>query len=288
MSSSNSSAAPPPSPTSHSEQIHNRIAAAVKSVLPSTESCLVGSVSKHTLRDTISFSNLNAMHGHVKAEAKESPQCDFIAASGQRLVYSSRFGTLQPSAAVTALTTGRKRQRDAEATQENTALTSAEEVRRRVTSAEGMKNEDAARISSALYGVLTSLKGPSGEEVVQSYAVFVKQISQFGYTGPIIVLALRCTSGVPIPVSTLKRALGTCWNDGIVTVQRTYAPLGLEEKDLPLSEEGNVAAQMGNAPLLIAATAGRPSLEKKKNSESEPTPLSTNKTVVSADNSPKK
>jgi len=228
------------------------------------------------------------MHGHVKAEAKESPQCDFIAASGHRLVYSSRFGTLQPSAVVTASTTGRKRQRAAELAQENTALTSAEEVQRRVTSAEGMNPEDASRISSALYGVLTGLRGPSGEEVVQSYAVLVKQISQFGYTGPIIVLALRCTSGVAIPVSTLKRALGTCWNDGIVTVQRTYAPLGLEEKDLPLSEEGSAAAEMGNAPLLIAATAGRPSLEKKKNSESMPLTMSTDKAANSADNSSKK
>lgn len=288
MSSSNSDGAAPSPPALNSEQIHARIAAALKSVVPSTESRLVGSVSKHTLPDTISFSNLNAMHGHVKTEAKESPQCDFIAASGQRLVYSSRFGTLQPSAVVTASTTGRKRQRAADSAQDNTALTSAEEVQRRVTSAEGMNLEDASRISSALYGVLTSLKGPSGEEVVQSYAVLVKQISQFGYTGPIIVLALRCTSGVAIPVSTLKRALGSCWNDGIVTVQRTYAPLGLEEKDLPLSEEGSAAAEMGNAPLLIAATAGRPSLEKKKNGEPMPSTMSTDSATISADNSSKK
>ena len=47
------------------------------------------------------------------------------------------------------------------------------------------------------------------------------------------------------------------------------------------------SADAAIAPLLIAATAGRSSLEKK-NSEPVPTPMSTDKAVASADNLPKK
>ena len=249
-----------------------------------TDSRFVGCVSRHALPSTVSFATLAGLHHAVKLEAKRAAQCDYVAASGRTLVFSSRIGavpsveTLPPAALVAGggPANGRKRGREddgalapppekraarrgASGSTADSELRAAEAAVERVRAAAKAASVDAAdveRAAGALFRVLADLRGEAGEAIVQSYAVLVKRISQFGYTGPVVVLALRCYSGIPIPVSDLKRALGPCWSDGVVSIERTYAPLGLEDADLPLTSEGQAAAELGNAPLLVVATAG--------------------------------
>ena len=247
-----------------------------------TDSRLVGCVSRHALPATVSFAALAGLHHAVKLEAKQLPQCDYVAASGSALVFSSRMGGGADGASPAS--SSRKRGRESGGALElpsgkrparaDSQLRDAETAVERVRAAAKAESVDAAdveRASGALFRVLTELRGAGGEAVVQSYAVLVKRVTQSGYTGPIVVLALRCHSGIPIPVSELKHALGACWSDGVVTVERTYAPLGLGDADLPLTPEGEAAAELGNAPLLVVATAGGAA---KTSGTAEPSPAS--------------
>jgi hypothetical protein len=268
-----------------------------------TDSRFVGCVSRHALPSTVSFATLAGLHHAVKLEAKRAAQCDYVAASGRTLVFSSRIGavpsveTLPPAALVAGggPANGRKRGREDDGalapppekraarrgasggsgSAADSELRAAEAAVERVRAAAKAASVDAAdveRAAGALFRVLADLRGAAGEAIVQSYAVLVKRISQFGYSGPVVVLALRCYSGIPIPVSDLKRALGPCWSDGIVTIERTYAPLGLEDADLPLTSEGQAAAELGNAPLLVVATAGGASRAPESAPGSAPEP----------------
>jgi hypothetical protein len=266
-------------------EAHGRLADAAARA-GATDSRFVGCVSRHALPSTVSFSTLAKLHQAVKLEAKRAAQCDYVAASGRTLVFSSRIGavpsveTMPPAALVAgggpASGASRKRGRGDEGalapppgkraarrggsgSAADSELRAAEAAVERVRAAAKAASVDAAdveRAAGALFRVLADLRGAAGEAIVQSYAVLVKRISQFGYSGPVVVLALRCYSGIPIPVSELKRALGPCWSDGVVSVERTYPPLGLEDADLPLTSEGQAAAELGNAPLLVVATAG--------------------------------
>ena len=257
-------------PRESANEAHARLAEAAARA-GATDSRFVGCVSRHALPATVSFATLAGLHHAVKLEAKQLAQCDYVAASGSALVFSSRMGGAAPAAQPPAQpASSRKRGREPaddalplppgkRAARADSQLRDAEAAVGRVraaASAESVDGADVERASGALFRVLADLRGAGGEAVVQSYAVLVKRVTQFGYTGPIVVLALRCHSGIPIPVSDLKRALGPCWSDGVVTVERAYAPLGLGDADLPLTPEGETAAELGNAPLLVVATAG--------------------------------
>lgn len=258
-------------PRESASEAHARLAEAAARA-GAADSRLVGCVSRHALPKTVSFAALAGLHHAVKLEAKRIPQCDYVAASGSALVFSSRMGGAAPAAAAAdPPPASRKRgrepaddalplppgKRSARADSELRAAEAAVGRVRAAAATESVDEADVERASGALFRVLADLRGAGGEAIVQSYAVLVKRITQFGFTGSAVVLALRCYSGIPIPVSALKRALGPCWSDGVVTVERTYAPLGLEDADLPLTPEGEAAAELGNAPLLVVATAGR-------------------------------
>ena len=112
-----------------------------------------------------------------------------------------------------------------------------------------MKDEDTAEFL-CIVRRLTSLKDPrrgSGAVVRSSreadFAVWLHC--------PIIVLRFAAPRH-PRPGFNAQTHTENVLDGGIIAVQRT--PLGLEEKDLPLSEEGNVAAR-GQRAALIAATA---------------------------------
>jgi len=259
-------------PRESAHEAHARLAQ-IAGRAGATDSRFVGCVSRHALPTTVSFATLAGLHHAVKLEAKQLTQCDYVAASGSALVFSSRMGdggAVGAVGGVGAPAASRKRGRESadgalplppgkRPARADSRLRDAEAAIERVRAAaatESIDGADVERASGALFRVLTDLRGAGGEAVVQSYAVLVKRVTQFGYTGPIVVLALRCHSGIPIPVSDLKRALGACWSDGVVTVERTYAPLGLGDADLPLTPEGEAAAELGNAPLLVVATAG--------------------------------
>jgi len=102
-----------------------------------------------------------------------------------------------------------------------------------------------------LIKLVTQLRGPSQEILVQSYAMLGKKL-QASDERPRIVLALRLNAGIPVPVSQLKRCLGVCWRDGVVST--APAVNGVCDADLPLTEEGAASMVFGNAPMLLVTS----------------------------------
>ena len=104
--------------------------------------------------------------------------------------------------------------------------------------------------------VVTELRGPAQEILIQSYAMLSKKL-QDSDSRPKIVLAMRLNAGIPVPVTQLKRCLGQCWRDGLVSVEPSVG--GVCGSDLPLSEEGAASMEQGNAPMLVVTSVPLPS-----------------------------
>ena len=101
-----------------------------------------------------------------------------------------------------------------------------------------------------------SLRGPAGEVLVQSYAMLTRKLKPTDAL-PSVVIAVRLNSGIPVPVSSLKRCLGPCWKDGVVSSESSVN--GVCDRDLPLTEEGMASKRMGNLPMLIVTSIPNPS-----------------------------
>lgn len=218
-----------------------------------TASRLVGTtVSRHAMPSTISFANLAAMHAAVKDGNKTVPQYDFVATSGKTLVFSSRFHFEAPAPPPQQQQQGsasRKRRRDAREDQEEAVLAARKRLEGML--AKTVPSEELDTAQDVLVKVVTELRGPSQEVLVQSYAMLSKKL-QGADERPSIVLAMRLNAGIPIPVAHLKRCLGSCWRDGIVSTEASVN--GVCDRDLPLTEEGDASREQGNAPMLVVTS----------------------------------
>tara|TARA_B110000444_G_scaffold258266_1_gene298728 strand:+ start:997 stop:1809 length:813 start_codon:yes stop_codon:yes gene_type:complete len=232
-----------------------------------TSSILVGTVSRHTLPSTASFSNVSALHSkaHASATSIVVLQRTLLATSESSLVFSARFENPSTDAATTAgvepkplssdpaLTTSNgKRKRNLCEDQEE-AVTKA---RKRLSSVNAPELESELEMAQAVIERVLTLRGPAGEVLVQSYALLTKKLKPSDAM-PSVVIAIRLNSGIPVHVSSLKRCLGTCWKDGVVSSSNSVN--GVCDRDLPLTEEGEASKRMGNLPMLIVTSIPKPS-----------------------------
>ena len=243
-------AAPGPPPHRGEEcQDEHAALAAVAARQGCTSSRLVGTtVSRHAMPSTISFANLSAMHAAVRESSKRVPQHDFVATSGRSLVFSSRFRFEAPAPQQQG-GAGRKRQRDARDDQEERVVEARNRLERVVSATVPSEELDAAQ--DVLVRLVTELRGPAQELLVQSYAMLSKKL-QSADERPSIVLAIRFNAGIAIPVAHLKRCLGSCWRDGVVSTEASVN--GVCDRDLPLTEEGDASREQGNAPMLVVTS----------------------------------
>lgn len=253
-----------------------------------TASKLVGSVSRHTLPSTASFANLSALHSKTQAGAIAANQATpgtvvshrtFLATSGTSLIFSARFekaatkeslGTesvvqqqQQPGPLPTSPlppppllpqppSTGReKRKRQLCEDQEDAVC----RARKRLSSASAPELESELETAQAVIEKALGLRGPAGEVLVQSYALLTRKLKPTD-TQPSVVVALRLNSGLAVSILALKRCLGPCWTDGVVSSESSVS--GVCDRDLPLTEEGAASMAMGNLPLLVVTSVPKP------------------------------
>lgn len=229
---------------------HAGLTASAKQQSASESSLVNGVVSRHTLPATVSFSNLAALHSAVKDSNKLVPQFDFVASSAGALVFSSRFRYAPPPPPMEAAgEKSRKRRRDAGEAHEDRVSEARKQLAKLLPESVPKSELDVAE--SVLISLLTELRGPSRELLIQSYALLTKKLESSDER-PRVVLALRLQGGVGVPVSHLKRCLGVCWKDGLLSTEPTVA--GVDETDLPLSQEGRVSKDLGNLPLLLVTS----------------------------------
>ena len=233
-----------------------------------TESRLIGRVSRHTLPSTASFANLTALYNAVKkavvgisSSSISSAQPCFLATTGSSLVFSTRFseaGSEEASTAVTApciaippTAAQGKRKRQLCEDQEDGVV----KARRRLSATSSLATAHELDTAQRVVEQVLRLRGPAGEVLVQSYALLTKKLKPTD-ASPSVVVAIRLSSGIAVSIAALKRCLGGCWQDGLVSSESSVN--GVCDRDLPLTEEGAASMSMGNLPLLIVTSIPKP------------------------------
>ncbi len=218
-------------------------------------SSLIGTVSRHVLASTTTFQTLAALHGGAKDANKIMRAYDFVATSGAQLVFSVKFNLPISGSGVDNVEneprskTSSKRKRDLA---DGHCMQVQNCVKRVNTGAGSAVPRHEVDIAEAvLTRMVRDVRGPNGEMLVESFGVFVKKLSDHDER-PRLVLAVRINAGLAVPVSQLKAALGSCWQDGVVSSESSV--MGVQDADLPLTEEGSASLAQGNSPLLVVTS----------------------------------
>lgn len=221
-----------------------------------SDSQLINSVSRHVLPSTASFANLAALLAAAQQAGRHVDQRPFVATSGSRLVFSCKFDGISQSggsraASAPASAAHKKRKRAAQDRDEAHAeeLTSARKRLATSCAATPLAELDAAQ--QVIRRVQQSLRGPEGEILVESYAMMTRKL-QTEDARPSVVIALRINAGIAISLPALKRCLGGCWRDGVVSSEPSVN--GVCDADLPVGEECAASREQGNAPMLIVTS----------------------------------
>ena len=203
-----------------------------------------GGVSVHTLPQTASFANLEAL-------ARASKTTAYVATVGEDLVFSARLGPKEEAQEEEEEVEQRpaKRRRDTSAEEADRVATARSRLAKSAPTLPSDQLDVAQRVLTRL---VRDLRGPNGEIVVQSYAILSKKLG-VADSQPRVVVAARLNAGIELQVELLKSCLGACWADGLITTQPTLHGIG--KLELPLSEEASAAAFFGNASMLLVTSA---------------------------------
>ena len=244
------------------EAVHARIVAAAQTLQP-TKSRLRNGISSHRVGGPVAFPVLDSFTERATAALASDPE--------RRLFLGSVDGDLYVSVQVRARADAdadadagsepkRKRQRDDCAERaENAVADIRKRVRANPLNCAMLAAVDVAR--DVIEQLLRTVKGAHREEVVESCGLSMaagphSSASSAGSGGggsserPRLIIAARLSAGVPMPLLALKRALGPCFKDGMVTTQpESLGPA----YQLPLSAAGKAVEQAGQRSLLLFA-----------------------------------
>ena len=113
---------------------------------------------------------------------------------------------------------------------------------------------DIRRARDVVVALLSQLRGTEKERLIQSVLLSYQKLCSSD-TKPRVIIAARMASGVPIPVAKLKAALGECWKDGVFTIDDTSDLM--KSFELPMSEEGAIAKELGHRALKMVTSLPR-------------------------------
>lgn len=222
-------------------------------------------LSLHTLPQTASFANIEALAGAAKGAT-----ATYVATQGKDLVFSARLdqqvrsqerskddekeGGAEKKVEVNdeddedEAPRPKKRRRDTSAEEADRVANARQCLAK---SAPTLPSDELAVAQQVLTKLVLNLRGPNGEIVVQSYALLSKKLG-VGDERARVVVAVRLNAGIELKVGLLKSCLGACWQDGLLTTLPTLQGIG--KLELPLSEEASAAAFFGNMSLLLVTS----------------------------------
>lgn len=227
------------------ETLHAALAEAAKGEGCTKSALTPSNMSVHTLPQTASFANVEAL-------ARASKTTAYVATVGEDLVFSARLG---PQEEAQKEEEEEEEQRPAKKRRRDTSAEEADRVAtartRLAKSAPTLPSDQLDVAQRVLTRLVRDLRGPNGEIVVQSYAILSKKLG-VADGQPRVVVAARLNAGIELKVELLKSCLGACWADGLITTQPTLHGIG--KLELPLSEEASAAAFFGNASMLLVTS----------------------------------
>ena len=211
----------------------------------------------HTLPETASFSNVDALASATKAPT-------YIGTSAGDLVFSAHLAPAKDEDEGEDAETEhrpKKRRRGNSNGNINGSITCGEEngdakkiaeARARLEkSVPELQSDELDVAQKVLTKLANELRGPAGEVVVQSTALLAKKLGPSDSRQRVVVAA-RLNAGIAIRVDALRNCMGTCWADGLLTTLPTLHGIGSIE--LPLSEEARAASLFGNATVLLVTS----------------------------------
>ena len=232
------------------EAQHERVTAACARLRP-TSSALRNGISSHKVASPAAFQALDAFTTQTLAALGGGDGIDriFVGSIDGELLVSARLrgGGEQGTGEAPTPTRSKKRGRD----------DSTERADRAVAAIRKRSAHDApvaAAIALArerIEALLRDFKGVGGEEIVESCGLSLAPTNgEGGRERPKLIIACRLSAGVPLPLVVLRRALGECFSDGMVT---TKPELLGEAYRLPLSAAGQAIESQGQRSLLLFA-----------------------------------
>ena len=245
------------------DAVHAALGARAASLQP-TEGALRNGVSSYRVKSTLAFPALDDFAQHA-GEAVPAPADArlFLGSLDGRLVVSARLRTDEAAAAPPPPTTGRSKKRGRDDCSER-AERAVASIRPRADTAELRAAVDLAK--ATIEELLRAVRGPAGEELFEACGLSLavaQQTTASASTGaagaagaptssqrPKLIIAARLAAGVPVPLLKLKRALGSCFKDGMVTVDA--ASLG-PSYQLPLSAAGQAVENGGQRSIVLFA-----------------------------------
>jgi hypothetical protein len=244
-------------------------------------STLRNGISSHRLKSPVSFAMLNRFVESVAVDRRDRA---YVGSIDGEVVVSAQLGAAPNGAApaapagaapAAAPARGKRKRHDATSAASEAADQAVSTVRaaRRRTDAAATPSAPTAApaISDAAYDVARStiervvdtLRGASGESVLESVGLSQQRASTTGASGggsgggggggagpgpgERLVVALRLTAGVAVPICALKRAMGPCFDDGLLTTQRDGMADGYQ---LPITAQGRVVEEEGQRTLV--------------------------------------
>ena len=220
---------------SYMESLHESLEATVRQH-GGGGSRLNGTVSSHTLPNTVPLSTLRAIY----SKFGESGTSLFVGTREYKLVISASSGTSK-----------RKRPRNDDG---DSFQTSGQDTFVNLCKVKGTPSE-LAQIRSVV-NALKEIKGTFEEPALQSLTVERRNM-ETGHAGSgTLVVAARMYAAVAVSLHALKRALASGWNNGAITVENSFDSMGVAFPEI--SEEGKVAEEAGNTSWVVVFALDRP------------------------------
>lgn len=227
---------------------HQKVSAAAAAHLRAASHSLKGAVSSHKLSGSLSFPQLGAFLEVVKTAANVKADQVFVGTVDSNVSVSVVFNYKRPQASEPK----KKRRKDEEDAIDALDQKIGEAVARVRTSSQktngsSVDEEVLNGATQILQSLLLNLKGPAGEEVVESWGLSASSPTAASIGRPRLILSVRLSAGMPVPVSTLRRSLGRSFVDGMVGCNQDP----LLSFALPITEQGAVSEREGQKSLIL-------------------------------------
>lgn len=201
----------------------------LSSLFNDAQSKMTNGVSSHTFSNSLTLHNLR----DILSAAGDFQKHVFVGTVDGETVVSVNRNAQQPEAPANG---SRKRKKCEHETAVQDALT-------RVKKGADVSDKTSAVALKAAVSLLKTLKGSYGERALESWSFTLNSATDA--KAPKLVLTLRISPSVAVPLATLVSAVGSA-NDGMLSCN----PANIKEKYvLPLHEESRTAERFGQRAL---------------------------------------
>jgi hypothetical protein len=233
------------------EAQHERVTAACARLKPAS-SALRNGISSHRVASPASFPALDAFATQTLGALGGGDGADrvFVGSIDGELIVSARLRApgAQPTAEAPAPARSKKRGRDDSADRADRTVAA---IRKLLVASDAPVTAAVGLARASIEALLRDFKGVGGEEIVESCGLSLAPTNgDGGRDRPKLIIACRLSAGVPLPLTVLRRALGRCFADGMIT---TRPELLGEAYRLPLSAAGQAIESQGQRSLLLFA-----------------------------------